>query len=113
MLRGLLNQSLNELEVDVAGMLKKRADPAVQIVDCREPDEWDGGHLDGSVLIPLGSLADRKGELDSKRPVVVVCRSGQRSLVAAELLSNSGFSDAMSLSGGLIAWVNEGHDLEL
>lgn len=107
----MMKQQLHQLEVDVAHLASVRANPDVQVVDCREPNEWNAGHLDNSVLIPLDSLIWRKNELDPSRPVVIVCRSGRRSLIAAEMLKASGFSDAASLAGGLIAWVNNGHDL--
>lgn len=111
MLKRVLNQGLHELEVDVPHVVAARDDPDVQIVDCREPNEWHAGHLEGTTLIPLGALALRKSELDRNRPVVIVCRSGRRSLIAAEMLKASGFQDATSLAGGLIAWVNAGHEL--
>jgi rhodanese-related sulfurtransferase len=109
--RAKINQGLDELEVDVAHLVEKRQGLDVQIVDCREPDEWNAGHLEGSSLIPLDLLAFRKGELNPTRPVVIACRSGSRSLLAAKMLQASGFQDAKSLAGGLIAWVNSGHKL--
>lgn len=99
------------LEVDVAQVAGARDDRNVQIVDCREQDEWDAAHIDGTTLIPLDSLALRRGELDPARPVIIVCRSGRRSLVAAEMLSTSGFANARSLAGGLIAWAEAGQPL--
>lgn len=101
-----------ELEVDVADVVRLRGqNESVQIVDVRERDEWDAGHMPGSTLIPLGELAFRARELDADRPLVIVCRSGNRSLVAAEMLSNAGFKDAKSLAGGLIAWAEAGQEL--
>jgi rhodanese-related sulfurtransferase len=96
-------------EVDVAQVARERANGTIQIVDVREPDEWAAGHLPGAVLIPLGQLAFRKGELDPARPVVTICRSGNRSLTAAELLLKSGFRDVRSMAGGMIAWAKAGH----
>ncbi len=74
-----------------------------QLVDVREPHEWDQGSLPGAIHIPLGDLADRLGELDQARPVVVLCRSGARSGRAAELLMAHGFVDVTNLTGGLMA----------
>ncbi len=96
------------LEVDVSHVASVLDDPEVQIVDCRDPNEWQAARIDGTTLIPLDALAFRKNELDPARPVVVVCRSGRRSLLAAEMLAASGFADAKSLAGGLIAWVEAG-----
>ncbi len=111
MLKKLFSTGLDPLEVDVTHLVEARNDADVQVVDCREQNEWMAGHLPESTLIPLDALAFRKGELDPQKPVIIVCRSGRRSLIAAEMLERSGFTDAKSLNGGLIAWVNAGHDL--
>lgn len=94
-------------EIDVAGLAAARAAGAdLQIVDVREPDEWAAGHMPGAVLIPLGQLAQRAGELDPARPVVMVCRSGNRSGTATKLLLQGGFTDVKNLVGGMIAWAD-------
>ena len=72
-------------------------------VDVREPEEWEAGHVDGSLWIPLGELQARAGELPRDRPLVIVCRSGARSGYAADALVAAGY-DASNLSGGLQAW---------
>ncbi len=104
-----MNQDLHPLEIDVSHLASALGDGSIQVIDCREPEEWAAAHLDGTSLIPLNDLPLRRSELDSTRPVIVVCRSGARSLVAAEMLTASGFADAKSLAGGLIAWVEAGH----
>jgi rhodanese-related sulfurtransferase len=95
-------------ETDVTTLARARAAGNVQIVDVREPTEWAAGHMPGAILIPLGQLAQRARELDPGRPVVVVCRSGRRSLTGAEVLLRAGFKDAASLAGGMIAWADSG-----
>ncbi|HXD69387.1 MAG TPA: rhodanese-like domain-containing protein [Gaiellales bacterium] len=72
-------------------------------VDVREPEEWQAGHVDGSLWIPLGELQSRAGELPRDRPLVIVCRSGARSGYAADALVAAGY-DASNLAGGLHAW---------
>lgn len=72
----------------------------VQIIDVRELDEWDSGHLELATNIPLGELAARIHELDTARPIVTVCRTGRRSQEAVQLLRSRGF-DAESLEGGM------------
>lgn len=80
----------------------------VQVVDVREPVEWDAGRIEGSVLIPLNQLmAGRAEGLQPDRPVVLVCRSGNRSEVAALLLRARGY-EAHNLRGGLESWQAEG-----
>lgn len=102
---------LDPLEVDVATAAAALGDPNAQIIDCREQDEWDAVHVDGMTLIPLDTLSRRLGELDRSRPVIVVCRSGRRSLIAARQMSAAGFADVKSMNGGLIAWAELGYPL--
>jgi len=79
----------------------------VQILDCRETYEWVAGRIDGAVHIPLnGILAGRVEALDPGRPVVVVCRSGNRSELAALMLQARGF-EAHNLEGGMEEWERE------
>jgi rhodanese-related sulfurtransferase len=99
-------------EVDVAGAAAAYAAGGACFVDVREPEEWATARMPGSVHIPLGELAARLGELDRARPVVAVCRSGQRSLYATALLLDAGFAQTASLAGGLIAWAEAGQPLE-
>ena len=75
----------------------------------REPWEWAVSSLAdrGARLIPLGELDDRLGEIPQDRPVVVYCRTGQRSMEAARRLSGAGFGSVSNLRGGLIAWAEE------
>jgi rhodanese-related sulfurtransferase len=78
-----------------------------QVVDVRFPNEWEAGHIDGAVHIPGDYVFDRAGELDRRRPVVTVCRTGDRSAEAAKDLASEGF-DVQNLEGGMEAWVAEG-----
>ena len=74
------------------------------LVDVREKTEWDFGHINGAIHIPLGQMAGRMKELDSKAYTVVYCRSGSRSSAGASMLKKAGFTDVRNLSGGMIAW---------
>ena len=105
------SSGLDPLEVDVATTVAAVGDPNVQIVDCREQNEWDASRAEGMTLMPLDSIAQRMGELDKERPVIVVCRSGRRSLIAAQQLAAAGFTDVKSMNGGLIAWAELGYPL--
>ena len=86
----------------------------VQIVDVREATEYSGplGHIKGSMLIPLGELAARAGDLAKERPVVAVCRSGARSAQACVILQRLGFADVANLAGGMLRWRAEGFGVE-
>jgi len=83
----------------------------VQVVDVREPVEYQGalGRIPGAVLIPLGQVAERAGELDPSRPTVVVCRAGARSARAVQILGEKGFTRIANLQGGMVRWLAEGH----
>jgi rhodanese-related sulfurtransferase len=79
----------------------------VQLVDCREPHEWEAGRIEGATLIPLNAiLAGDGSDLDHGRPVVVVCRSGNRSELATMMFQARGY-DAHNLEGGMEAWEAE------
>ena len=78
----------------------------VDILDVREPGEWELGHIEGATLMPLGQLPRRWREIDPARKLVVVCLSGARSEYAATLLRQAGI-DAANLEGGMLAWQAE------
>lgn len=88
--------------VDAAAAIAQVAGGALML-DVREQSEWDDGHSPDAVLIPLGELADRVGELDQDRRLVVVCHSGARSARATSFLRDAG-RDAVNVSGGMVAW---------
>src|SRR6266566_2731721 len=78
--------------------------PALVVVDVREPHEYEIAHIDGAVLMPLAELPDRLGELDGHHEIVTHCHHGARSLKALEILKAAGFSKVRSLRGGIDAW---------
>ena len=80
------------------------------LVDVREPEEYVVGHVPGAVLIPMGQLATRMGEIDKTFPVFVTCASGNRSSAMTDLLRGAGF-DAASVAGGTGAWARSGRPL--
>ena len=79
---------------------------SLTLLDVRE--EWELGvaSVPNVVHIPMGEVADRLGELDRSREVVVLCRSGRRSLQVANFLQQNGFQ-AVNLAGGILAWSRE------
>ncbi len=89
-------------EVDVRDY-RSVVDAGTQFVDVRTPDEVAGGTLPGAENIPLDDLANRLGELDPVRRVVLLCRSGNRSGAAARFLVTQGFTDVVNLTGGMLA----------
>lgn len=79
----------------------------VTLLDVREPYEHSICHLDGDVLVPLGSLARSVRQLDKSRPLVAYCHMGIRSRTAAEFLRQAGFAEVRNLKGGIDAWADE------
>ena len=76
-------------------------------LDVREQDEWDSGHIDGAVHIPLGSLVARLGEVPRDRTVYLMCAVGGRSAQATQFLAAQGV-DAVNIDGGITAWHRSG-----
>lgn len=77
------------------------------LIDVREQYEYDDANL-GGILIPLGSVIERHGEIPQNKPVVVHCRSGARSATAIRELENRfGFTNLANLKGGIMAWQSE------
>ena len=82
------------------------------VLDVREPHEFAEGRVPGSLLVPLASVPSRADEFAKDEPVYIVCRSGNRSLVAAEGLVAAGYSDVRNVQGGMIAWEGAGLPIE-
>jgi rhodanese-related sulfurtransferase len=80
----------------------------VQLLDVREPWEWQEGRIEGAVHIPMNEVLDgRTDELDPSKPVVIYCKTANRSEVAALMLEARGFKTTV-MEGGSEAWVAEG-----
>ena len=101
----------DELEVDPERLVAwLREDAAPQVIDVREPYERDAGHIADSRHVELTQLAAEAGSIDRVAPVVLYCRVGSRSLMAAQALRAAGYQ-AYSMSGGLVRWADEGRPL--
>lgn len=74
------------------------------LLDVRQPGEYTGSHIPGSVLVPLPQLAERIGELSEAKPTIVYCAIGGRSSIAARFLASRGFKEVYNLKGGIQAW---------
>ena len=82
------------------------------ILDVRTQEEWNESHVPNTTLIPLDQLPSRLSEVPHDRQVVVVCRSGNRSQQARDILLNAGFEQVTSMSGGLNDWRAGGYPTE-
>jgi len=101
-------------DVDCAAALQLINHKDACILDVREADEFKAGHLLNSKHIPLGKLKDRIGELERYRdkPILVVCRSGQRASTGCAVLGRQGFAQVYNLAGGVTAWQKSNLPLE-
>lgn len=78
------------------------------LLDVREDSEWAAGHVPGATHIPLGQLAARAGELPAEAPIMVICRSGNRSQEGRDILLAAGLTQVASVNGGSKAWRDAG-----
>ena len=93
-------------EVDPQEAVRMINHEAAQVLDTREDGEFRGGHILNAIHIPVAELEARAGELEAYReaPIVVYCRTGQRSARASTILKNKGFTSVYKLKGGVLAW---------
>ncbi|MDB4870632.1 MAG: UBA/THIF-type binding protein [Gemmatimonadales bacterium] len=89
----------------LASRLKKGEQ--LEIIDVREPYEWEIGHIPGARLVPLGNIAEEIPRLDKRRETILYCKVGARSMYAAQQLSEAGVSDVRNLAGGILRWIDE------
>ncbi|TFV54266.1 rhodanese-like domain-containing protein [Mycobacterium sp. PS03-16] len=93
-------------QVDVAG-LPVEPDPSAVLLDVREHDEWQRGHVAGAVHVPMGEIPGRMADLDQDVTYYVMCHLGGRSQRVAQYLARNGYRVA-NVSGGIQAWADAG-----
>ena len=98
-----------DIEPDRVAELQREG--SIQLIDIREPYEWDAGRIAGAVHIELERLAGRADELAKDKPVVFQCRVGRRSALATQAFRAAGY-DAYNMTGGIKSWAEEGLPLE-
>ena len=86
--------------------------PDVFLLDVREPDEYAAGHIPGITLIPMGEIPGRLSEIPTDKPVIVTCRTGNRSEQVVEFLREMGFTNVHNMEGGIVAWAEAGYAVE-
>jgi rhodanese-related sulfurtransferase len=96
--------------------LKTKLDSKANIVliDCRELEEWNEGHIKGAQFLALSSFGENYPSIlnDKNAEIVCQCRSGKRSLSACMLLQDEGFENLSNLEGGILAWAEAGFGVE-
>ena len=102
--------SVGAVSVTQAAALQAGEDaaPAALLVDVREPGEFEALRAPGAVLMPLSSFMQHLGELPRDRQLLMICRSGVRSLHAGSVLVQHGFTSVANVEGGMIAWQRAG-----
>ena len=98
-------------EVSVAQAHQLR-DEGVFVLDVRQPEEWEEIHIPGATLIPLDQLQTRLSEVPQDQPVLVYCRSGNRSQEGRDILLAAGIEQVTSMAGGIREWSAAGYPTE-
>ena len=114
--RELLQQVRSEIsEVDATEARELIDSGGPLVLDVREQNEWDEGHIPGAVHVPRGHLESRveRAAPDHSRPVLIYCSAGNRSAFAAKTLAELGYEDVVSLSGGFTDWKRNGFPVQL
>ena len=99
---------VSEIDVDALAGLDTGS---IQLVDVREPDEFEQARVPGAVLIPLMTIPENLDRLDTSQPLYLICASGGRSMNAAEFLDQHGH-DAVNIAGGTKGWIAAGHHVD-
>lgn len=85
----------------------KLIEQGITIVDVRTPEEYNAGHIPNALLIPLQELEARIDEFSADEQYLIVCRSGNRSAQASEILTKNGMKHIYNMTGGMIEWTGE------
>ena len=100
-------------QVDISTLLRRlnTQQDNLLLIDVRESFEWELGYIEGSLLIPLGEVWQRAGEIDPDREAILICEEGIRSSTAASLLLRRGFPAAANVPGGIGDWLKASHPI--
>jgi len=112
-LQPMADHAFHADDVDVAPerVAELRGAGEIQLIDVREPYEWEAGRIEGARHVELERVASQAPTIDRERPVVFYCRLGARSGMAANAFRRAGY-DAYSMDGGISAWADGGLPLE-
>jgi rhodanese-related sulfurtransferase len=95
------------IEIDVDALAERLPD-GVRLIDVREPDEYEAGHVPGAISIPLATVPDRLDELGASGPVYMICGVGGRSRRACEFVEAQTALQTVNVDGGTKAWMVSG-----
>jgi len=97
----------NLTPVELAAWLVGEVHLKPLLLDVREGWEFQVGHIDGSLPMPMHTIPDKLSELDTQQPIVCICHHGARSMQVALFLEQNGFTDVRNLTGGVHAWAQQ------
>ena len=99
--------------IDAEQLAERLEDGDLLVLDVRDEDEWEEGHIPGSIHLPYGELPDRQGELPRDRTIAAICSGGKRSGLAASILQREGFERVLHVAnGGVGTWRRNGRPVE-
>ena len=99
--------SISEISISEFMPIHKKG---IYLVDVREIDEYESGHVAGAINIPLSEFSSRLSELPSGT-IYMICRSGGRSMQACEFCLDNGISDVVNIAGGTLGWLSSGNEV--
>ena len=97
---------IEKTPTEIKSLLKNTNNKAI-ILDVREKWEYDICHIEGSILIPMGKITERIGELNKEDLTIVVCHHGIRSRMVGKYLVGLGFNNIINLTGGVDLWAKD------
>lgn len=100
--------SYGDITVEQAKILIE-SKPSLTILDVRTQEEYDSGHIEGAILIPISELEDRLDELSKNKEMLVYCRTGNRSSTAVNVLRANGYTKIFHMKNGITAWTQAGY----
>ena len=103
--------AIPEISTDqLAEMMAADSDGSLRLIDVREVDEYESGHVPGATLVVLGTVPDNVDAFRGDGPTYVICKSGGRSMRACEFLAGEGL-DVVNIAGGTMSWIAAGRDV--
>jgi rhodanese-related sulfurtransferase len=98
------NAVISNITTDELAEKMKTVDHNIAFIDVREPDEFAAGHIEGMRNLPLSTLSEDTIDIPKDAEVVIICRSGNRSMQAAEKLQDYGYKNVVNVEGGMNDW---------
>jgi rhodanese-related sulfurtransferase len=108
----LINEAKERIQEVTPKQALQEHEKAV-FIDCREPNEYNLGHIPGAILIPRGQLEQNiEAQVSRDRRIILYCASGNRSALGADTLQQMGYTDVVSLAAGFRGWFEAGGEVE-